>query len=208
MSSINLVVGLTGGIGSGKSTVARLFANYGVPIVDTDQIARDLTEPGTPAFQTIVNQFDKITMSNGQLNRRLLRQLIFADPEKRIWLEELLHPLIREEVLRQLALLKAPYCIVVIPLLFENPPDPIIKRVLVVDTDEELQIARVAKRDVHSVMEIEAIMATQVSRKVRLDGADDIIFNTQEPEFLMPQVEELHKSYLKIANAMQAEIKG
>ncbi|MES2218336.1 MAG: dephospho-CoA kinase [Pseudomonadota bacterium] len=208
MPSTNLIVGLTGGIGSGKSTVARLFANLGVPIIDTDLIAHDLTEPGKHAFHTIVKQFDQITMSNGQLNRRLLRQLIFSDPEKRYWLEELLHPLIREEVLRQLSSLEAPYCIVVIPLYFENSPDPVINRVLVVDTDEALQIARVAKRDVHSVLEIEAIMATQVSRKVRLDGADDIIFNTQGPEFLVPQVEELHKSYLAIAKELQAEIKG
>jgi dephospho-CoA kinase len=203
MSSIKLVVGLTGGIGSGKSTVAGLFANHGVPIVDTDIIARQLAEPGKPAFQAITERFSNTIAPDGTLNRRLLREIVFADSEQRIWLEELLHPLIREEMERQINLLDAPYCIVVIPLLLENPPNPVIQRILVVDTDPELQLERVAQRDLHSVMEVEAIMATQVSRQDRLDGADDIIFNTQGPEFLVPQVEALHKSYLALSNTLQ-----
>jgi dephospho-CoA kinase len=196
MSSIKLVVGLTGGIGSGKSTVAQLFANYDVPIVDTDLIARELTAPGSDALQSIAEKFPNVITSDGQLDRKLLRQLIFTDSEKRTWLEELLHPLIRTEMQRQIELLQSPYCIAVIPLLFENPPNPIINRILVVDTEPKLQLDRVATRDLHSIMEVEAIIATQVSRQVRLDGADDIIFNTQGPAFLMPQVEKLHNSYL------------
>jgi dephospho-CoA kinase len=202
MSSIKLVVGLTGGIGSGKSTVAGLFANRDVPIVDTDIIGRQLSEPGKPAFLAITERFKNTIAADGTLNRRLLREIIFKDSEQRIWLEELLHPLIREDMQRQINLLESPYCMVVIPLLFENPPNPIIQRILVVDTDPELQLARVAHRDLHSVLEVEAIIATQVSRQVRLDGADDIIFNTQGPEFLVPQVDALHKSYLAIANAL------
>jgi dephospho-CoA kinase len=199
MSSIKLVVGLTGGIGSGKSTVAQLFANYDVPIVDTDLIARELTAPGSDALQSIAEKFPNVITSDGQLDRKLLRQLIFTDSEKRTWLEELLHPLIRTEMQRQIELLQSPYCIAVIPLLFENPPNPIINRILVVDTEPKLQLDRVATRDLHSIMEVEAIIATQVSRQVRLDGADDIIFNTQGPAFLMPQVEKLHNSYLALA---------
>jgi dephospho-CoA kinase len=201
MSSIKLVVGLTGGIGSGKSTVAGLFANHGVPVVDTDIIARQLAEPGRPAFLAISERFTNAIAADGTLNRRMLREIIFEDSEQRIWLEELLHPLIREEMQRQISLLESPYCIVVIPLLFENPANPVIQRILVVDTDPELQVARVANRDLHSILEVESIIATQVSRQVRLDGADDIIFNTQRPEFLVPQVDALHKSYLAIANA-------
>ena len=199
MSSTKLVVGITGGIGSGKSTVAALFANHGVPIIDTDQISRDLTVKGSPALQAIALQFGETLLRNGELNRKSLRQLVFADPEKRIWLEELLHPLIRDEMRNQVAGVSAPYCMVIIPLLFENPANPLINRILVVDTDEELQIARVAERDFHSTIEVEAIMETQVSRQVRLDGADDIIFNTAGPEFLVPQVEKLHLAYLALA---------
>jgi dephospho-CoA kinase len=201
MSSTKLVVAITGGIGSGKSTVAELFAHHGVPIIDTDQISRDLTTKGSPALQAISDQFGESLLKNGELIRKSLRQLVFADPEKRIWLEELLHPLIREEMQKQVDALTTPYCMIIIPLLFENPANPLINRILVVDTDEELQLARVAQRDLHSIIEVEAIMETQVSRQVRLDGADDIIFNTAGPEYLVPQVEKLHLAYLALADA-------
>jgi dephospho-CoA kinase len=206
MPSIKLVIGLTGGIGSGKSTVAELFAHHNVPIIDTDQISRDLTLPGSPALQQIQEKFGPTVIEHGKLNRKLLRDIIFSDSEKRQWLEELLHPLIREEMRKQVEATTAPYCIVIIPLLFESPPNPIIDRVLVVDVTPEVQIERVAKRDMHSILQVEAIMQAQVTRESRLAGADDIIFNVEGPEYLVPQVEKLHKSYLAIANALK--IKG
>ena len=200
MPSVKLVIGLTGGIGSGKSTVADLFANYGIPIVDTDLIARDITERGSPVLQNIREKFgDEILNADGALKRKELREIIFKDSEKRQWLEELLHPLIRMEMRKQIDALDAPYCIAVIPLLFETPVNPIIDRVLVVDTTPELQIQRVAARDLHSVLQVEAIMQSQVKRESRLAGADDIIFNVEGPAYLVPQVENLHNSYLGMA---------
>jgi dephospho-CoA kinase len=197
-----LVIGLTGGIGSGKSTVARIFAELGVPIIDTDIIAKELTETGLPAYLAIVDAFGLgIIMDNGQLDRRRLRNLIFKDPNKKLWLEELLHPLIRQEVAERIKFLQSPYCIVVIPLLLESKPNPLIQRVLVVDTSEELQTLRVIARDSHTIDEIETIMSTQISRDKRLAAAQDIIYNTGKVEDLIPQVEQLHEFYLTLAQA-------
>jgi len=195
-----LVVGLTGGIGSGKSTVARLFAEKNVTIIDTDQLARDLTQPTTSALQEIVKLFGQdVLLPNGALNRSKLRTIVFSDEKKRLQLEQILHPLIRNEVKRQSESSDSPYCIVVIPLLFETEPNPLIQRVLVVDASKELQLFRTSQRDNVSSDEVDAILKTQVSREKRLNLADDVIRNDGIVEDLYPQVEKLHQYYLSLA---------
>lgn len=200
MSSNKFVVGLTGGIGSGKSTVADLFADLGVDVIDTDRIARELTEPGTPAYHAIVEKFGShVVMENKHLNRKTLRKFVFADAALRQWLEELLHPLIREELARQVEISTAPYCMAVIPLLFEKERNPILSRTVVVDIPEEMQVLRTQKRDMHSPEEVEQIMRTQATREMRLGGADDVIYNDKQIQDLLPQVKKLHQDYLKMA---------
>ncbi|MCE3238998.1 MAG: coaE 1 [Gammaproteobacteria bacterium] len=194
-------IGLTGGIGSGKSTVADLFKKKGITIIDADHIAHDLTQPGQICFNKIVEIFGKsILLSNKNLDRAQLRRIIFADPAKRQWLEQLLHPLIRAEMQRLILNADSPYCIAVIPLLLETAPNPIIQRILVIDAPEEQQIARCMTRDHLSEKEIKAIMQTQVTRKQRLAAADDIIHNHNTFAELLPQVEKLHHFYLLVKN--------
>jgi len=191
-----LVIGLTGGIGSGKSTVANLFAEKSITVIDTDQLARDVTLPGQAALHKIVEKFGEgILLPDKTLNRAQLRKIIFADPHKRRWLEKLLHPLIRTEMQQLIAATKSPYCIVVIPLLLETEPNPLIKRILVVDALEEQQIWRAKMRDNLSEGEIKAIIYTQVTREQRLAAADDIIYNNGTLEELALQVEKLHQLY-------------
>lgn len=195
-----LVVGLTGGIGSGKSTVARLFAEKNVTIIDTDQLARDLTQPDQSALQEVVKLFGQtILLPNGSLNRSKLRTIVFSDEKKRLQLEKILHPLIRIEVERQIKSSDSPYCIVVIPLLFETERNPLIQRVLVVDTTKELQLSRTATRDNVSPNDVDAILKSQVSREKRLKLANDVIQNDGIIEDLIPQVEKLHQKYLALS---------
>ncbi|SRR5579883_171166 len=197
---IMLVIGLTGGIGSGKSTVARLFAERGIPIIDADLLAREVSRPGTPAFAAIVNHFGKeILLANGDLDRAQLRHLIFTDTKQRLWLEDLVHPLIRDKIEQQIAQLKAPYCVAVIPLLLEVKPYPFIDRILVVDAAESLQLQRAAARDQSNAAEIEAIVKSQINRQHRLAQAHDVIVNDGSVADLVPQVESLHQQYLAIA---------
>jgi dephospho-CoA kinase len=199
MPYTKLIVGLTGGIGSGKSTVADLFAERGITIIDTDILAREVISEETPAFKTLVDYFGSdIVTANGSLDRRALRHLVFANPEKRTWLENLLHPLIREAIKKQIDVSTSAYCIVVIPLLFETKPNPVINRILVVDTPEELQLQRAISRDQQTPLQIKNIMLTQVTREHRLAGADDVIINDKSPEHLIPQVEALHNFYLTL----------
>lgn len=195
-----LAIGLTGGIGSGKTTVADLFAKLGVEIIDTDQLAREVVLPNTPALQEIVNHFGKdILDSSKQLDRAKLRERIFNQPEERRWLEQLLHPLIREKVKQRVATVKSPYCIVVIPLLVETLPNPLINRILVIDVDPKQQIARAQARDKMSREQIEAILKAQVSREKRMAAADDLIHNDRDLNFLQQQVAKLHEFYLNLA---------
>jgi len=195
-----LVVGLTGGIGSGKSTVAKLFAQHGIKIIDTDEIARQLTHSDQEAFKKIVDYFGPDILSkDSNLNRAKLRNIVFADPHKRHWLERLLHPLIRSEIKQLIASASSPYCIVVIPLLFETEPNPIIQRILVVDTPEEEQINRVKLRDSLPESEITAILQSQATRQTRIQGAHDVIENTGSPEQLEAQVHKLHHYYLTLS---------
>lgn len=198
-----LIVGLTGGIGSGKSTVARLFADKGIPVIDADIIARSLTDNGEPALAAIAEHFGvQVIMKDGSLDRAKLRDIIFQQPNERRWLEELLHPLIREKIHQQLAALsasntKAPYCIVVIPLLLETKSYPFIDRILVVDTPEEIQVVRVSMRDGALAANAKQIIEAQINRAERLKQADDVIINQKTLADLAPQVDRLHNQYSK-----------
>jgi dephospho-CoA kinase len=191
-----LVVGLTGGIGSGKTTVADLFAKKGVPLIDADIIARELTQPNMSAFTQIVAHFGKdIVLPNGELNRTRLREIIFNDAKERLWLESLLHPKIRDHMAKQIAALKTPYCIAIIPLLLEVEFYALINRILVVDLPEAMQIERVVKRDRTEKSLVEAILKSQAHRQDRLHRAHDIIHNEGNLEDLAQQVTVLHKKY-------------
>lgn len=196
------VVGLTGGIGSGKSTVANLFAELGVRIIDADVIAREVTQPKQPGLLAIVNHFgESILLPDGSLDRKQLRHFIFSNTEHRLWLENLLHPLIRDEIKRQVYATRSPYCITVIPLLLEVTPYDFIDRVLVVDASPASQIARVSERDKSEIAQVEAIIKTQIERDVRLAKAHDVIHNEGPIEELKPIVLALHHRYLRLAEA-------
>ena len=198
-----LRVGLTGGIGSGKTTVASLFADLGVPVIDTDQIAHALTAPGTPALDTIRTEFGQGMMqTDGSLNRAALRRLVFDDAAARKKLESILHPFIRREVTQRLGALDAPYALVVIPLLVETGGYPdLLDRVLVVDCPEALQISRVMARSGLTRDEVMAILGAQARRDERLAIADDLIVNDGGEASLRKAVSSLHQRYLKRASA-------
>lgn len=197
------MIGLTGGIGCGKSAVAELFAELGISVVDTDQIARQFTVPGQAALAAIANEFGaSILLPDGELDRAHLRHLIFSDPAAKKKLESILHPLIRDEVKRRLALVQSPYAIVAVPLLLETGAyREIVQRVLVVDCGEVQQVERVVARNGLAEIEIRAIMAHQLSRQERLQQADDIVDNHGSQSGLRPQVEDLHQRYLKLATS-------
>lgn len=195
-----LRIGLTGGIGSGKSIVCAIFRKLGVPVIDTDLIARDLVEPGTQALQQIVELFGtQLLQENGQLDRARLRELVFHDQTRLQQLEQLLHPLIRQEMTRRMEELNTPYAILAIPLLLEKGWQHSLDRVLVVDCSESLQRERALGRDGGSRQTIDQIIARQVSREQRLAAADDIIDNSGSLDALNRQVESLHRHYLSIA---------
>jgi len=191
-------VGLTGGIGSGKSTVAECFAELGVPVIDTDVIARQLTAPGSEALDAIRAAFGETVMQpDGTLDRATLRRLIFADAAARRQLEAILHPRIRQAVEHALAALTAPYALIVIPLLVETGSyRDVLSRVLVVDCPEELQIARVMARSGLAPDEVKAVLAAQATRAERLAAADDVLVNTGSPKALRSEVATLHRRYL------------
>ncbi len=197
-----LVVGLTGGIGSGKSTVSNLFAEKGVPVIDADEIAHRLVTPGSDASIHIANVFGSQFFSEaGELDRAALRDVVFHDHYKRKELETILHPRIRDSIAAEVKQLDACYCIIVIPLLVETGGNPLVKRVLVVDCPEEQQVERVMRRNRLSVEEVKAILAAQTDRQTRLEIADDIIDNSQATEQLQQQVEALHRQYLELCQS-------
>ncbi len=202
-----LKVGLTGGIGSGKSTVAERLAGLGAGVVDTDLIARELTEPGTPTLTLIAAAFGaEILLPDGTLDRSALRERVFRGREARDRLESILHPPIRDLMLERAAGLSAPYAVLVVPLLFETGQEALMDRVLVVDCPEQTQIERVKRRSQLPSPEIARILASQISRAQRLARADDVIDNSGEPAALEPQVERLHRSYLALAAAARGRI--
>ena len=193
------ILGLTGGIGSGKTAVADRFASLGVHVVDADQAARWVVEPGRAALQQIVERFgEEVLLQSGELDRTGLRQKVFADPAERQWLEKLLHPLIRAEVARHLALAESPYTIMVSPLLVESGQYRQVGRVLVVDVPEVLQIARTTARDQASEEQVRAILKAQVQREERLKHADDVLVNDRDLSWLGAEVERLHRFYLTL----------
>ncbi|MBI3431202.1 MAG: dephospho-CoA kinase [Hydrogenophilales bacterium] len=194
-------VGLTGGIGSGKSTVADLFAELGTPVIDTDAIAHELTAPAGAALGAIRASFGESVMQvDGTLDRAALRRRVFSDASARHQLEAILHPRIRQAVAQTLATLTGPYALIVIPLLVETGGyRGVLNRVLVVDCPEDLQVARVMARNGLAQGEVEAILAAQAGRPERLAAADDVILNTASPEALRTQVATLHRRYLALS---------
>jgi len=197
-----LKVALTGGIGSGKSTVCVLFADLGVAIIDADVIARQLVAPGQPALAQLVDCFGQsIINTDGRLNRAGLRERVFADPEQKQLLNAIMHPLVYAEIAEQVSQLQTVYCIIAIPLLVESENPYIVDRVLVVDCSEAAQLQRVLSRDQISEAQAQAIIASQASRQQRLARADDVIDNSTTPEQLAEQVKSLHNSYLLLATA-------
>lgn len=197
------VVGLTGGIGSGKSAVAERFARLGVPVIDTDVIARDLTAPGGAALSAIRARFgDRVFAGAAELDRTALRRQVFGDPAARAALESILHPPIRQEVERQIAVVSARYVLVVVPLLVETGAyRDIVDRVLVVECPEAVRVARVMARSGLSRDEVGDIVAAQASDAERRAVADDTIANTGTPEALDPAVAALHECYLAHAES-------
>jgi len=193
------VLGLTGGIGSGKSAAADAFVELGIEAVDADHAARWVVEPGRPALEKIVDRFgDAILLADGQLNRATLREHIFAEPEQRQWLEQLLHPLIRAEIQQFLAAAQSPYAILVSPLLIESGQHKIVQRVLVVDVPSEVQMARALQRDQVSEAQLRAIMQAQLERDERLKYADDVLCNAADKATLQREVARLHDYYLTL----------
>jgi len=199
------VVGLTGGIGSGKTAVSERFAARGVTIVDADQASRAVVEPGRPALEAIAEHFGgEVIAADGTLDRARLREQVFEDAEERRWLEALLHPRIAEEIQAGLARADSAYAILVSPLLIEASQARFVDRILVVDVPESVQVARTAARDDSSEEQVRAIMAAQAKRADRLARADDVIDNDGPVESLDEQVAALHRRYLELAAARTA----
>ncbi len=196
-----VVIGLTGGIGSGKSTVAKLFGALGVHWVDADNVAREVVEPGTPALARIADHFGAdILQADGSLDRARLREIVFRAPEERAWLERLLHPVIREELVRQLnpADYALPYVLLVSPLLLETDQHQLVARIVVVDVPVEVQLSRTMARDDNPRDQVERIIAAQISRDDRLQKADDVIDNNQKVVDVERRVGELHGRFLEM----------
>lgn len=195
---MSMIIGLTGGIGSGKSAAANYFASeYGIHVVDADLKSRVVVEPGKPALAGIVERFgDDILLPDGNLDRAALRQQVFSNPQQRVWLEELLHPLIREETIRDLNSATSPYVLLVSPLLVESGQYRMVSRVIVVDVPEALQLARTSMRDNVAEEQVKAIMQVQAQRADRLSQAHDIIVNDHDLSHLHQQVDALHQQYL------------
>lgn len=203
---VKLIIGLTGGIGSGKSAASHFFQELGITVADSDLAARVVVEPGQPALLNIAQHFGaKVINPDGQLNRAELREIIFKDPTEKQWLETLLHPLIAAEIDRQLQLSDSLYTILASPLLLETEQWRKVDRVLAVDVSEELQLSRSCSRDGNTEAQINAIIAAQISRPERLKRSDDVIDNSGTIEHLHQQVKSLDKRYRQIAKSLISE---
>ncbi len=194
------VIGLTGGIGSGKTAASSYFEALGITVVDADIVARRVVEPGTTALANIAKHFgDKVLQADGQLDRAKLRQRIFNHPEEKRWLEALLHPIIRQQIQSQLEAAHGDYAILSAPLLLEGELWRRCDRILVTDVPEELQLQRTTSRDNNAPEKIQRIMQSQLPRQQRLEKADDVIDNSGDLKHLRQQVEDLHQQYLELA---------
>lgn len=199
---MTFAVGLTGGVASGKSLVASLFGQHGIDVVDADQIARDVVLPGSAGLTRLVEHFGSQILGNdGALDRRRMRETVFADTDARQTLEAILHPLIHAELARRKALTTGPYAMLMIPLLARTPMRRLVDRVLVVDVPEDLQLGRLTTRDGITPTLAAAMLAAQESREQRLAIADDVLINTGQPADLVASVAELHERYLHLARA-------
>ncbi len=204
MSNRPFRVGLTGGIASGKSTATKFFGALGVPIIDADQLARDVVEPGQPPLERLVERFGpSILTEDGHLNRPALRDIVFSDPKARADLEALIHPAIGAAMEARSAQAGGAYQILVLPLLVEKSLGSQLNRVLVVDCDEELQIRRVQARDGSTLEQARAILNAQASRASRLKAAHDVIKNDGDMSAVRDQVQKLHALYLELAQQAQ-----
>ena len=194
------IVGVTGGIGSGKTTVTRLFEQRGIVVVDADVIARHTLERGSQALQAVRERYGEVALqADGSLNRAWLRAHIFANPTEKQWLNQLTHPLIRAEIIKQLHAATSAYVILSAPLLIENGLHQLCQRVLVVDVDEATQLQRTAERDQVNPQQVQAIMQAQASRQQRLAHATEVLDNSGSSADLPPQVEKLHQLYSALA---------
>ena len=195
-----LTIALTGGIGSGKTSIASIFKNLGVPIIDSDTISKEIILPGKPCFKDIVNEFgEEILTNKGIIDRYKLRDIIFNNDKARIKLENITHPIIFKNIDVQTSLINYPYCVVIVPLLIETKSVKYFDKVLLVDTLENIQFERVAKRDNISSTLLRKIIKTQVTRSERLKYADDIIENNSEIGNLNEHINILHKKYLTLS---------
>ena len=193
------IVGITGGIGSGKTAATDRFLQLGVEVVDADLMSREVVKPGKPALETIAQHFgtDQVLLPDGTLNRRALRDIIFADAQQKKWLETLLHPLIRDEIVQRLQQCKPPYCLLSSPLLLETDQHKLCDRVLLIDAPESLQLSRTAARDQTSAEAVKSIMSSQLSREQRRAAAHDIIVNDADLLALHAAVDRQHQLYLE-----------
>tara|TARA_Y100000588_G_scaffold124192_1_gene136107 strand:- start:453 stop:1061 length:609 start_codon:yes stop_codon:yes gene_type:complete len=195
------IIGLTGGIASGKTTVADLFQeHFNIDIVDADIVAREVVAVGSDGLRQIAEHFgEAILLEDGTLNRAKLREQIFSSPEDKTWLNALLHPMIRNKIEEGLTNIRSPYGLLVAPLLIENQMQGMADRVLIVDVPTEVQIERTMNRDNVSEEQVKAILKSQASREQRLAVADDVIKNHTKNQDLLPQITELHQKYLAIS---------
>jgi len=201
-----LRIGLTGGIASGKSTVAQRFRELGVPVIDADEAARAVVEPGKPGLTEVIQRFGTAVVSeNGELDRGAVRTLIFGDPESRRALESILHPLIRDHMEQSAEAAAGPYIVMAIPLLVERGSRARVDRILVVDVDETIQLQRLMARDGSSMEQARAIVASQASRSIRLAAADDVLTNAGSVTELRQEIDKLHAGYLKLAEGRRPE---
>lgn len=196
------ILGLTGGIGSGKTAASDYLASKGIVVVDADVVAREVVEPGQPALQAIAERYgNDALLPDGRLNRAWLRQKVFAEPQERQWLESQTHPRIREAIIHQLQAATSAYAILVSPLLFESGQYQLTQRTLLIDVSEALQVERASQRDQNDAEQIRRIIAAQMSGADKRAKADDIADNSQDLNHLHQQLDQLHHTYLKLAKA-------
>ncbi|MEQ3692284.1 MAG: dephospho-CoA kinase [Thalassolituus sp.] len=200
--SHRLIIGLTGGIGSGKTAASDYFAGQGITVVDADIVAREVVEPGEPTWLAIKARYGAdVTQEDQSLNRAWLRQKVFAEPDERKWLEGQTHPRIRDRLIQQLRDATSPYTILVSPLLFESGQNALVKRTLVIDVPVDTQVKRACSRDINDEEQIRRIIAAQISREDRCSRADDVADNSGTLVQLHAQLEKLHHTYLTMATS-------